>query len=63
MLHGLPTLEKSRSIVVLPAGAATAHYGFFCRQELKWDKKLPTQLRFRLGSHEACDRLEGKRRD
>ena len=48
---------------ILPAGAATAHYGFFCRQELKWDKALPTQLRFRLGSHEACDRLEGKRRD
>lgn len=42
-----------------PAGATT-HYGFFCRQELKWDKALPVPVRFRVGSHEACDRLEGK---
>ena len=47
---------------VLPAGAATAHYGFFCRQELKWDKALPTQLRFRVGSMESCNYLEGKGR-
>jgi hypothetical protein len=45
---------------LLPTNLATQHYGFFCRQELKWDKKLPVQLRFRLGSQQMCDRLEGK---
>ncbi len=44
----------------LPPDLATKQFGFFCRQELKWDKKLPVPVRFRLGSQESCDRLEGK---
>jgi len=47
----------------LPAGAATAHWGFFCRQEARWDKALPVNLRLRAGQPADCDRLEGKRRD
>ena len=54
--------NQSQALVLLPKGAATAHYGFFCRQELKWDKALPFGLRFRAGSSADCDRLEGKRR-
>lgn len=34
--------------------------GFFCKVELKWDKKLIRPFRFRLGSYEYVNRLEGK---
>jgi hypothetical protein len=61
--HKASLTQESRSLVLLPAGAVTAHYGFFCRQELKWDKALPFQLRIRAGAPADCDRLEGKRRD
>lgn len=36
--------------------------GFFCKQEIKFDKVTKIPFRFRLGSVEACDRLEGKRK-
>lgn len=43
-----------------------AHYtsklGVVCQQELKLDQRTPIALRLRLGSVEACDYLEGKRR-
>jgi hypothetical protein len=34
--------------------------GIICRQEIKLDKKLPISFRFRLGSVEQCNLLEGK---
>ena len=36
--------------------------GFFCTQEIKMDKITKIPFRFRLGSVEQCDWLEGKRR-
>ncbi len=33
---------------------------FFCKLEHKWDQKLPIKFRFRLGSQEYVDQLEGK---
>lgn len=39
---------------------ATGHYGFFCRQELKADKKLLVPVRVRLGSMQMTDWLENK---
>lgn len=36
--------------------------GFFCRQEIKMDKAIKIPFRFRLGSVEQCNWLEGKRR-
>jgi hypothetical protein len=38
----------------------SAQLGFFCKQEIKFDKITRIPFRFRLGSVEQCDRLEGK---
>jgi hypothetical protein len=40
---------------------STSNWGFFCRQELKFEKNIKIPFRFRLGSVQQCDRLEGKR--
>lgn len=58
-------ISKSITIPVtaIPGSAFyTGNLGFFCRQELKWDKVTTIPFRFRLGSVEQCDFLEGKRR-
>ncbi len=48
-------------IPLIPAGFYTNNFGFICRQELKLDKiTRRVLLRLRLGSVEACNRLEGK---
>ncbi len=44
----------------LPPAFCAAELAFFCRLELKMDKVLRTPVRFRLGSQEYVDWLEGK---
>jgi hypothetical protein len=63
----IPTLcQKSFNFHGSKSFLAADHYskqlGFFCRQEIKMDKVLKVPLRFRLGSVEQCNWLEGKRR-
>lgn len=46
----------------LPADFYSKQLGFFCKQEIKMDKAIKIPFRFRLGSVEQCNWLEGKRR-
>ncbi|MES2848783.1 MAG: hypothetical protein V4685_06980 [Bacteroidota bacterium] len=46
----------------LPADFYSKQLGFVCKQEIKMDKVIKVPFRFRLGSVEQCDWLEGKRR-
>lgn len=46
----------------LPKNFATCNDGFFCKQELKLEKKINVPIKFRLGSFEQVNWLEGKSR-
>jgi hypothetical protein len=43
-----------------PHNMATWHWGFFCKQELKWANSTRVPIKFSLGTAANLDRLEGK---
>lgn len=45
---------------VLPSNFYAAHLPFFCDKELKIQKAVKFPVKFRLGSVEDCNKLEGK---
>jgi hypothetical protein len=44
----------------IPSNYYSAHLGFFCKQEIKMEKVTRVPFKFRLGSVQQCDWLEGK---
>ena len=54
----------SISLIMKPPvspGFYAANLGFFCKQEIRFEKATKIPFKFRLGSVQECDRLEGKR--
>jgi len=45
---------------IIPANRVVTQFGFFCKKELKIEKMTHLPLRFRLGSLEYCNKMEGK---
>jgi len=64
--QGLPLIKRKADSLQPMAYLSPDFYakqlGFFCRQEIKMDKITKIPFRFRLGSVDQCNWLEGKKR-
>ena len=50
-----------RPFAVIPQNYYTQHFGIMCKKELAIEKATKIPFRFRLGSLQQCNYLEGKR--
>jgi len=57
-----PVKDSSQyfSLRILPANYYATNIGFFCKKELQMQKTTKIPLKFRLGSIEYTNKLEGK---
>jgi hypothetical protein len=53
-------IRSAKPIFTLNKDHYTKNLAFFCRQELKLEKATGLPVRFRVGSLEQCNKLEGK---
>jgi len=60
ILTSTSVLLPAAPVPFLSANYYASHLGFFCKQEIKFEKIVKVPFKFRLGSIEDCDRLEGK---
>ena len=49
------------SFSVINANYYTQNFGFFCKKELQFEKATKVPFKFRLGSVQYCDWMEGKK--
>ena len=56
----LPDSLKYFSLHIIPSNYYTSTLGFFCKKELQVQKALKFPVKFRLGTVEYCDKMEGK---
>ena len=54
-------LNKNKLLPVIPQNYYTQHFGIICKKELAIEKTIKIPFRFRLGSVQQCNYLEGKR--
>ena len=54
-------LKISQPFAVIPMNFYTQHFGVMCQQELAIEKATKIPFRFRLGSVQQCNYLEGKK--
>lgn len=55
-----PALALVSVPAVIEPDYYTRHFGYFCKKELQFEKATTIPLRFRLGSLDYVNRMEGK---
>jgi hypothetical protein len=54
------SINQPRSYSIINSNFYTQNFGFFCKKELQIEKIIKLPLKFRLGSVQQCDWMEGK---
>lgn len=54
-------VSPSLPLSIIPSNYYTANFGIICKKELAFEKATKIPFRFRLGSLQQCNFMEGKR--